>query len=477
MAFILFRALSAFLFLSLTANAQWPQAAGPHANFIAPSASAPTDFRGSDGHNIRWRVPMPSTGQSSPVVANGRVFVTSHEELTEDSETGSLIAGMCSDAATGMNVGGRIACYDFEGTLQWEKDWVPLGRHHARAHQPFIHDGAVVVMRCPRQDLAAEATSKPGAAKLGRGREIWTHLMAYDLQSGALSWQAEAGTSVHCVSMLGKTKAGVPAVLTGRGGGHKPPEEPYGLSLVSVLDGSTIWERAVPKYAAAQVATWSPHGIAALAGRDHLILDPANGNIKATRSLQTPDLVWNFDTDAKRYVRTTDTQWKLKKPTTYYTNIIVGDYHYYRTFDAAHIARIHLPSGRHEALQVPVQVVHHKDGTTTKHWQKSLPNDLRTAKGFLATSDKRNGGSGWGHCSAATPIVLGEHLYFPSMVGMVYVLRWNDKELSPDSLVSISDLGPAQKTWCLAGLAHADGKLYARTMKELLCIGPAKTAE
>ena len=38
-------------------------------------------------------------------------------------------------------------------------------------------------------------------------------------------------------------------------------------------------------------------------------------------------------------------------------------------------------------------------------------------------------------------------------------------------MVSISDLGKAGETWSLSGLAYADGKLYARTMKELLCIG------
>ena len=104
-------------------------------------------------------------------------------------------------------------------------------------------------------------------------------------------------------------------------------------------------------------------------------------------------------------------------------------------------------------------------------WKKALSNDMRNAKGFLATNDKRNAGSGWGHCSAASPIVVGEHLYLPTMIGMVYVLKWNVPVLDEKSLVSISDLGPAGKTWSLSSLSYRDGKIYVRTMKELICIG------
>ena len=34
-----------------------------------------------------------------------------------------------------------------------------------------------------------------------------------------------------------------------------------------------------------------------------------------------------------------------------------------------------------------------------------------------------------------------------------------------------SDLGRAGETWSLSGLAYVDGKIYARTMKELISIG------
>ena len=95
---------------------------------------------------------------------------------------------------------------------------------------------------------------------------------------------------------------------------------------------------------------------------------------------------------------------------------------------------------------------------------------VRNNDGFIVYQDKRATLSGWGHVSAASPIVVGEHLYMPTMLGMVYVIRWNAAKLDETALVSISDLGPAQKTWSLSSLAYAEGRLFARTLKELICI-------
>ena len=162
---------------------------------------------------------------------------------------------------------------------------------------------------------------------------------------------------------------------------------------------------------------------------------------------------------------------RAKKPITYFTNLIVGKYHYFRTFAGFFIGRVNLENGRVEYLQVPAQVLRKAGFKDKVLWDKSLPNDMKNAYGFKATQDKRNEGSGWGHVSSAPPVVVGDLIYFPTMVGMVYVLRWNAPLLNQDALVSWSDLGPAGETWSLSGLAYADGFLYARTLKELICIG------
>ena len=135
------------------------------------------------------------------------------------------------------------------------------------------------------------------------------------------------------------------------------------------------------------------------------------------------------------------------------------------------IGRVNLKNGKVEYLEVPAQVIRQKGKEEELLWGKTIPNDMKNADGFKATMDKRNAGSGWGHVSSAPPIVIGDLIYFPTMVGMVYVLKWDANTFDEDVLVSVSDLGQAGEAWSLSGLAYANGKVFARTMKELICVG------
>ena len=112
-----------------------------------------------------------------------------------------------------------------------------------------------------------------------------------------------------------------------------------------------------------------------------------------------------------------------------------------------------------------------KDAKEEMLWKKTLPNDMKNADGYRATQDKRNAGDGWGHVSAASPIVIGNRMYIPTMVGTVYVINWRSKVLDQSALVSVSDLGLAGKTWTLSSLSYSEPRLYARTLKELICLG------
>jgi hypothetical protein len=501
-----FSAAVLLLFCSCTVAADWPQAAGPNGNFVVEGKAA-DQFSAATGQHVIWRSPLPNTGQGTPIVSNGRVFVTSHETITQDTETGSLILGLCFDAKTGKelwrreipgtrvtdlsslfsdntaaspvsngrsvlftNVGGTLRSFDFDGNEQWTYKWGPFGRHHARQHEPILHDGHVILMQVPRADLTPDITTKAGAHPLGRGKEFWTHLQAFDLQSGKRNWIAKAGTSCHSTSLIGRTADGTTAILTGRGGGHQPPEEPYGISLVSADDGKTIWDLPIKGYASHQSSSWNKDVACLFAGREHLTVDMRTGEIRNRVSVAEGVTIHRHTKAGYK----TETSQKLKKarsPLTKQANCLVGNYHYFRVHDEFLIGRVDIRDGSVEYLQVPVQVIR-RDGVEDEvHWTGPLKNDMKNADGFVATQDKRNAGSGWGHVSAASPIVVGENIYIPTMIGMVYVLEWNAKTLDEKALVSINDLGPAGETWSLSSLSFSDGRLYARTLKELICLG------
>ncbi|OUV10030.1 MAG: hypothetical protein CBC46_12270 [Verrucomicrobiaceae bacterium TMED86] len=475
----------------------WGQASGPNGNFIT-EGKAPASFSVARDEGVLWRVPLPNTGQGSVVVSKGRVFVASHAPTDGDAETGSLIIGQCFDAETGkelwrrelpgtrttdlsslfsdntaaspvsdgericfINVGGSMKCFDFDGKELWSRTWVPFGRHHSRQHEPILHDGKVIVVRVKPSDLDPKVTTKAGAKPLGRDRAYWTWLHAYDMKTGELAWTGESGTSIHTTSLLGKSTK---TILTARGGGHQPPEEPYGVSLLNAADGGTIWDLPMKGYVSHQNGVSNSDLAAQFVGNNHVTIGLKTGKIRDKVSVLEGVQICR-QVDGKYQIESGQKLKASKKPFTYQTNLLAGDYHYFRSFSGFRIGRVNVKTGKVEYLEVPVQVVQGK-----ANWTKALPNDMRNAKGFLATNDKRNAGSGWGHCSAASPIVVGEHLYLPTMIGMVYVLKWNAPILDEKALVSISDLGPAGKTWSLSSLSFSNGRIYARTMKELICL-------
>jgi outer membrane protein assembly factor BamB len=51
----------------------WPQWRGPSANGVGPHARPPLEW--NEGKNVRWKIPLPGKGHSSPIVFGGRVYV------------------------------------------------------------------------------------------------------------------------------------------------------------------------------------------------------------------------------------------------------------------------------------------------------------------------------------------------------------------------------------------------------------------
>lgn len=76
----------------------WAHWRGPLGNGVAPSAKPPVEFDAA--RNVRWKVPLPGRGSSSPVVWGDRVFVTA--AVPVDGADGMLdFRVLCFDRATG----------------------------------------------------------------------------------------------------------------------------------------------------------------------------------------------------------------------------------------------------------------------------------------------------------------------------------------------------------------------------------------
>src|SRR5687768_887580 len=61
----------------LGAVSDWPSFRGPQGSGVADGSPLPVDWDPATGKNVRWKVDIQGTAHSSPVIANGRLYLTS----------------------------------------------------------------------------------------------------------------------------------------------------------------------------------------------------------------------------------------------------------------------------------------------------------------------------------------------------------------------------------------------------------------
>ena len=94
------------------------------------------------------------------------------------------------------------------------------------------------------------------------------------------------------------------------------------------------------------------------------------------------------------------------------------------------------------------------------------------SRGIDVATDKRSQDDGWWWGYLGSPTAAGGKIYFTTMLGITYVLDGDAKVLDEKALLAVNDLGPVGQTWSLNSISHASGRLYHRSMKEVVCIGP-----
>ena len=272
-------------------------------------------------------------------------------------------------------------------------------------------------------------------------------------------------------------------------------EKPEGVSLVSAADGSTIWTLPLPGFMSTMTLNIHKNRALVFHGGDHLQVDLETGKIADSVSFIQEVTVWRYQ-DGK-YVKTTETLpgGKKGRAIIQQSNLLVGDFHYFRSYTHNYLGRIHLNNRQVEFLELPTQLFRQPDADDQLIYssQQAAPppgkakkkqggpppiqfralqhNDMRNSRGFVVMGDGRSQGNGWGHHATALMTSVGGRLYVPIMNGTVYVLQADADELNADALLVINDLGPAGQSWNRASLSYADGKLYAHTIRQLICIG------
>ena len=204
----------------------WPEFRGPTGQGHAPDAAVPLTW--SETENVTWKAPVPGLGWSSPVVADGRIWLTA--AVTEPG-AGSSLRLLAYDVETGDNTldvevfdssevyplnpknslasptavvdpdGERVyvhfgatgtAAVATDGEIVWRTRF-PYISQHGNGGSPILHDGRLIVSidgydtaflvavdprtgeerwRSTRPDPVSQAYSTPIAIRVGDREQI-----------------------------------------------------------------------------------------------------------------------------------------------------------------------------------------------------------------------------------------------------------------------------------------------------------------
>jgi len=346
--------------LCVLAGADWPQFRGPGNSSVGVGDRLPTKW--SDNQNTAWRVELPGRGPSSPIVVDGRVFVTAtsgvkHDRLhvlcfdadsgkrlwerqfwaTGRTATHESISGAApTPASDGQRVfaffsSNDLICLDLDGNLQWYRglsfDYPKSGNDIGMASSPTVVDGAVVVQ--------VESQGDSFAAGI-------------DTVTGENLWKVPRNNRSNWAS---------PIALPGRGGRRTAVllQSPGGLTAHDPRTGEQLWS-----------LDGGCAGICSSLFHEDLLLAPMNGltALRFSDASDAPEIIW----DSRRLspgspspivhrnrvytlsgaivkcgeLKTGDLIWQLRLEGTHWaTPVIAGDYMYCVNYDGkANVIRL-----------------------------------------------------------------------------------------------------------------------------------------
>lgn len=186
------------------ALADWPHWRGPKTNGVADAKGLPTTW--SPDENIRWRTPLPGPAGSTPVLAGGKLFLTTPDGtelllMAFDTKSGAELwrrtvttgeasfrgdegnLASPSPATDGKHVvtamgDGALACYTVDGEPVWNlslsKRLTPLDIQFGYASSPIVHDGKVLVQWLHGDGDAETEEARVAAFDLATGETLWS---------------------------------------------------------------------------------------------------------------------------------------------------------------------------------------------------------------------------------------------------------------------------------------------------------------
>ena len=162
----------------------WPQFRGPTRQGISTETGLPVHWNAETGENVAWRRVIPGKGWSSPVVVDGRIYLTTAVPLQEGDNPDYSLRALCLDAKSSnvlwdVEVFRRLAanserihpknshasptpivdgdkmfvhfgthgtaCLNLDGSIVWKNEELIYEPQHGSGGSPALVDDALVI--------------------------------------------------------------------------------------------------------------------------------------------------------------------------------------------------------------------------------------------------------------------------------------------------------------------------------------------
>ncbi|MDW5290127.1 PQQ-binding-like beta-propeller repeat protein [Formosa sp. PL04] len=500
---------------------QWPMASGPNGNWTLKTENTiPTAWSVSNNQNVLWKTKLPEGGQSGIAVWGNKLFLTINKPLPEgtliENTEGSDIIGYCLNTNTGkvewtldipspkkmpysglfsdnstptpitngkhvwfINAGGLIVCSDMDGNTIWKRPFESRMRHAAKQCEPIMIDNQLlyVMMRDSGDTLRKPMKALQSGNKTDPELWPWTFIRAFDADTGTPLWVESTGTSVHNTPQIGYID-NKPAIFHLRGGGHTPPETPYGFNMSWASGkkaGESIWSYKTKNIFAYTVTYFDENFAYGIDDGCLLKFNSKTGVLLNRFQLFDQVEIHKWNTSKNKYETYHNVSFdliidKYRKIPTNETTILIGKYFLFMTHEGHCIGRVDTETGKVVYIQVPIQIARNSKNKDDILWNTHIPSDGINSRGVKTGMDKRAQRDGWGHVTSGNPIAINNYVFFSTMIGMTYVIDSQQETFDDSALISINDLGPAGSTWSLSTLSYSQEKIFHRGLKQVVCI-------
>jgi outer membrane protein assembly factor BamB len=307
----------------------WPNLRGPFGQGIAYQVTPPTSFDAATGKNVLWKTPIPRPGASSPVVWEGRVFLTgADEKLREiycfDAVTGKLLWRQTAQqppalpkvsedivhaASTGATDGkrffamfstGDLVAVDLQGAIAWTRRFHTPKSNYGYASSLIVYKHLFVQIDDSNgANLYAldPATGKTVWQKQRKVRESWASPIIAISGERALVLLAENPTAaaydVHTGATLLSTKCLA---------GDVTPSPAYACGTLIVANDSA--KLSAISLASGTVA-WSSEddlpNVASPLATDHFVVTADAAGVVNCYDIGTGRKLWTHESDESFY--------------------------------------------------------------------------------------------------------------------------------------------------------------------------------